>query len=64
MATKRAPHKKDFILIPIPQTTLFRVGFKDGGQVPKELTGSYTKKQYAHDAIESYKKRVVRNAEA
>lgn len=55
MPRKRTTYQKEFILIPSPHTGMVRIGFEGGGEVPRELHGVFTKKQYALDAIERYK---------
>jgi hypothetical protein len=44
----------DFVILPVDNSPLFRVGFEKGGVVPKELTSLYTSKHVASQAIEGY----------
>lgn len=49
--------KKEFILIPDKTySTMYTIGFDDGGVVPKALKGLYNSKKNGYRAIEQYEK--------
>jgi len=50
--------EKDLIVVPIRETGHFRFKLSNGGEVPKELKGSFTSKRAIDHAVELYKTRV------
>lgn len=44
----------DFVILPVENSPLFRIGFEKGGVVPEELKSLYTSKYVATKAIEAY----------
>ena len=48
-------YKKDFLFIPVPGTSFYRLGFDGGGELPLELSGRFTGKREAQKAIDNYK---------
>lgn len=44
--------KKQFIVSPTPQTSLYGIRLEGGGQVPKALEGMFTSKHVAAQAIQ------------
>lgn len=51
---KKSDKKKDFIIRQLDGTSLYSIGFEDGGQVPKMLEGFYTSETAAGYAIKQY----------
>lgn len=44
----------DFVILPVENSPLFKIGFEKGGVVPKDLQSLYTSKHVATKAIEAY----------
>ncbi len=55
MPKKRTTYKKTVTVIPVPQTSLVKLKFKGGGELPNRLKGSFTTKELALKAFERYK---------
>lgn len=45
---------KEIEVVPLNGYNLFKVQFNSGGQLPKELKGTFTKAEYAQKAIDKY----------
>lgn len=51
--TQTSKHK-ELKIYQVANSSLFKVAFTDGGQLPEDLTGKWTNAKLAQDAIEIY----------
>jgi len=45
---------KDLGIYQVLNTSLYKIAFKQGGELPKELTGMYTSPRLAQETIDKY----------
>ena len=48
------PKGKEIKIYQIANTSLFKVAFTDGGQLPEDLSGKWTNPKLAQDAVDKY----------
>ena len=52
MTASTIEYKKNLFIAPVPNTSLYEVKFKGGGEIPDEIKGQYTNAKIAQEAID------------
>lgn len=61
----KLPSEKEFAIFKVANTALYRIGFKDGGELPKELKNQmFTTHVLAAKAIKDYLRRKAAEEES
>lgn len=56
MPRKRTSYKKEILVVPKEGTGLLKIKFKGGGELPKQLQGTFTSDRDAQQTITNYKR--------